>query len=79
MAEDKRGVKTISTKIQGGFFPPDTPVIRGSIMTGDKKGNINEGFVPAKQPAKPAGKEDKGFVPPQPPRKPPDKPDQGKK
>lgn len=83
MAEEKKQTKRITVQIQGGFTPPGTPVLRGTIMSADEKGNVKEGFVPSPPPTKPGGKEDKGFVPPPPPQKPPQKPPakpgQGKK
>jgi len=80
MAKEKSEIKKkITVQIQGGFSPPLAPIIRGGIMANDKKNRIDEGFVPPKQPTKPAGIEKKGFVPPSSPRKPPDKPGKDKK
>lgn len=79
MFEDKKEIKKITVHIQEGFFPPNAPVVKGSVMAEDKKGRIDEGFVPQKAPAKPSNKEDKGFVPPSSPMKPPEKPGKNKK
>jgi len=43
----------------------------------DNKKRFEKGFVPPKQPKKPA--EERGFVPPPPPKQPPSKPSEGKK
>jgi hypothetical protein len=79
MSGDKKETNKITVQIQEGFFPPNVPFVKGSAMAEDKKGRIDEGFVPQKAPARPSNKEDKGFVPPSSPRKPPEKPDKNKK
>ena len=79
MAKEKSEDKKVSAKIQEGFFPQNEPLMKGATMSRDKKGRIDEGFVPPVPPLKPVNKDDKGFVPLPPPRKPPDKPKSSKK
>jgi hypothetical protein len=79
MPEEKPDDTKVSAQIQGGFYPQTAPLMKGATMSEEKKGKIDEGFVPPGPPLKPGDKDDKGFVPPPPPRKPPDKPESGKK
>ena len=79
MSERKKETKKTRVQIQGGFIPPNVPLIKGATMSDHEKRRIDEGFVPQKAPSKPAKTGDKGFVPQPSPRKPPEKPDKGKK
>ena len=79
MPDKKTEVKKISAQIQGGFYPQTALLVKGATMAEDKKGRVDEGFVPPGPPLKPGNKDDKGFVPPPPPKRRPEKPDKGKK
>jgi hypothetical protein len=79
MPDKKSEVKKVSVQIQEGFYPQNSPLMKEATTAQDKKGRVDEGFVPPGPPLKPGNKDDKGFVPPPPPKMPQKKPDKGKK